>query len=315
MREFALRRVVGLLITLACASVIVFAVLEILPGDPARVMLGPNATQEAVDALRAELGLDRPALARYVEWAAGLMRGDFGSSHTYSSSIGTLLAERAVVSLPLALAALALTIAIAIPVGITAAANRGGPLDTAIMGATQFGIAIPNFWFAILLVYVFAATLRIAPSGGFPGWDEPLRASGSLALPAIALAVPQAAILSRVARSALIETLGSDYIRTARAKGASQRRVLWAHATRNALVPILTIIGLQFAFLLSGVIIIEQVFSLPGVGRLAYQAIRDGDLPLVRGIVMALVASVVIINFFVDIAYAAVDPRLRHARS
>ena len=216
-------------------------------------------------------------------------------------------------SLPLAVAALALTVLIAVPVGIVAAARRGGPADTAIMGLTQLGIAVPNFWLAILLVYLFAVTLRLLPSGGFPGWDDPAGALSTLVLPAISLAVPQAAILARVTRSALVEALGADYVRTARAKGASGARVLHAHALRNAAVPLVTIMGLQFAFLLSGVVIIEQVFSLPGLGRLAFQAIVQGDLPVVRGVVMVLVAAVVVTNFAVDLAYAAIDPRLRHA--
>ena len=313
MTALVVRRLIGLVVTLALASVVVFTVLEVLPGDTARVMLGPNATEDAVAALRAELGLDRPAVARYVEWAGGLLRGDLGRSQTYGTPISTLIAERAVVSVPLAIAALALTVAIAIPVGVVAAARRGSRVDTGIMAAAQFGIAIPNFWFAILLVYLFAVTLRLVPSGGFPGWDEPLAALRSLALPALALAVPQAAILSRVVRSSLVQTLGADFIRTARAKGASRAHVMRAHALRNGLVPILTIMGLQFAFLLSGVIIIEQVFSLPGLGRLAFQAITQNDLPIVRGVVICLVALVIAVNFAVDLAYALIDPRLRLA--
>ena len=310
-----LRRLAGLCITLTLASVIVFALLEVLPGDAARIMLGPNATQDAVEALRRELGLDAPATERYLDWVGGLMAGDFGQSQSYRTSIGQLIAERASVSIPLALAALTLTIIIALPIGVLAANHRGKAVDTGIMAITQFGIAVPNFWFAILLVQFLAASLRLLPSGGFPGWDEPFRAALHLVLPTVALAVPQAAILARVARSALVETLGSDYVRTARAKGASRSRVLWAHALRNALVPMLTIMGLQFAFLLSGVVIIEQVFSLPGIGRLAFDAILQDDLPLVRSVVMVLVASVIIVNFVVDLAYAAVDPRLRHARA
>lgn len=314
MGGFVLRRLVGLVLTLALASIVVFVALEVLPGDVARVMLGPNATEDAVEALRRELGLDASAPARYLDWASGLLTGDLGASHTYSSGVGPLIAERAAVSVPLALASLSLTVLIAVPIGIAAAARRGTAFDTGITGATQLGIAIPNFWFAILLVYVFAVTLRLVPSSGFPGWDEPGRAVASLALPTLALAIPQAAILARVTRSALVETLGADFVRTARAKGAGARRVLWGHALRNAFVPMLTIMGLQFAFLLSGVVIIEQIFSLPGIGRLVYRGILNDDLPLVRGVVMVLVASVIAINFFIDVSYAAVDPRLRHAR-
>ena len=308
------RRMLGMAATLVLASFVVFGVLEVLPGDPARVMLGPNATADAVAALRERLGLDAPIWQRYAVWVGGLVWGDFGRSLTYGTGVGTLIAERAAVSLPLAVGALALTIMIAVPAGVAAAARRGGRADGAIMALTQLGIAVPNFWFAILLVYVFAVTLRLVPSGGFPGWDEPLEALRTLILPALALAVPQAAILARVARSAVVEVLGADFVRTARAKGASRSRVLWGHALRNALVPVLTITGLQFAFLVSGVVIIEQVFSLPGLGRLAVQAITQGDLPVVRGVVMLLVGTVILTNFTVDVLYALVDPRLRHAR-
>ena len=310
-----LRRFAGLFVTLALASAAVFTLLEVLPGDAARIMLGPNATEDAVEALRREMGLDDPALLRYRNWVAGLVGGDLGQSQSYRAPISALIAERATVSVPLAIAALMMTIVIALPVGILAAAYRGKAVDTGIMAATQFGIAIPNFWFAILLIQFMAVSLRLLPSGGFPGWDEPLRAVSHLVLPAVALAVPQAAILARVARSALVETLGADYVRTARAKGASRSHVLWSHALRNALVPMLTIMGLQFAFLLSGVVIIEQVFSLPGIGRLAFDAILRDDLPLVRSVVMVLVALVIIVNFVVDLAYVLVDPRLRHART
>ena len=315
MLSVLVRRLAGLLVTLALASVIVFAVLEVLPGDPARAMLGTNATPDAVEALRERLGLDAPLPERYLAWVGGMAGGDMGRSLTYGTPVAVLIADSAAVSLPLAVAALALTIVIAVSVGIAAAARRGGRADGLIMGLTQVGVAVPNFWFAILLVYVFAVTLRLVPSGGFPGWNEPLAAIRTLVLPALALAAPQAAILARVTRSALVEVLGADFVRTARAKGASRRRVLWAHALRNALGPMVTITGLQFAFLLSGVVIIEQVFSLPGLGRLAVQAINGGDLPVVRGVVMVLVAAVVLTNFAVDILYAAIDPRLRHARA
>ena len=307
------RRLAGLLVTLALASIVVFAVLEVLPGDPARAMLGTNATADAVEALRERLGLNAPVTARYLDWVTGMARGEMGASHTYGTGVGSLIAERAWVSLPLALGALLLTVLVALPVGVAAAARRGGAMDTGIMALTQLGIAVPNFWLAILLVYVFAVTLRLVPSGGFPGWDDPAAALRTLVLPALALAVPQAAILARVTRSAVVEALGADFVRTARAKGASGTRVLWRHALRNAALPVVTITGLQFAFLLSGVVIIEQVFSLPGLGRLAFQAIVQGDLPVVRGVVMVLVAAVILTNFAVDVAYAAIDPRLRHA--
>jgi len=312
MIAFLAKRLSVGLVTLLVASVVVFAVLEVLPGDPAQLMLGMNATDEAVAALREQMGLDQPLLVRYVSWIGGLLVGDFGRSFTYSSPVLDLIAERAVVSLPLALIALALSTVIAIPVGLFAAARRGKAADTLTMGAAQVGVAVPNFWFALILIYVFAVWLRLLPSGGFPGWGGGVWPGvKSLLMPAVALALPQAAILSRVTRSALLEVLGEDYIRTARAKGMPRRHVLWRHALRNAMIPVLTILGLQFAFLLAGTIIIENVFYLPGLGRLVFQAITQRDLIVVEGVVMLLVASVILVNIVVDICYALVDPRLR----
>jgi len=299
-------------VTLIAASVLVFLALEIVPGDPAEVMLGINATDEAVAALRKELGLDLPPLQRYFAWVSGLLVGDLGTSYTYSVPVAELVAERVVVSLPLALMALFLSTAIAIPVGLIAASRRGTMADTGIMAVTQVGIAIPNFWFALLLVYVLAIWLQWVPAGGFPGWDQGFWTGlNALLLPAVALALPQAAILSRVTRSALLETLGEDYIRTARAKGLSRGATLSRHALRNALIPVVTIIGLQFAYLLAGTIIIENVFYLPGLGRLIFQAVSLRDLIVVESVVMLLVATIIAINFLVDLTYVWIDPRLR----
>lgn len=312
MAAYLAKRFLIALATLIVASVVVFAVLEILPGDPAQLMLGMNASPDAVEALREQMGLNQPVVLRYLAWIGGLAVGDFGRSFTYSSPVIELIAERAIVSVPLALMSLALSTVIAIPVGLYAAARRGRASDTAMMGAAQVGVAIPNFWFALLLIYVFAVWLRLVPAGGFPGWSGGIWPGiKSLLLPAVALALPQAAILARVTRSALLEVLGEDYIRTARAKGMPRRIVLWRHALRNAMIPVLTIMGLQFAFLLAGTIIIENVFYLPGLGRLAFQAITQRDLIVVEGVVMILVASVIAVNFLVDVAYAVVDPRLR----
>lgn len=311
---FFLNKLIWALITLTFASVLIFLALEVVPGDPAQVMLGINATDEAVAALRKSLGLDRPALQRYGEWVLGMLTGDFGHSYTYSVPVRELVSERIVVSLPLALLALFLSTVIAIPVGIYAAARRGKLADTLLMAVTQFGIAIPNFWFALLLVYVLAIWLQLVPAGGFPGWENGVwPALKSLILPAVSLALPQAAILSRVTRSALLDTMGEDYIRTARAKGLSRNAVLWKHALRNALIPVLTILGLQFAYLLAGTIIIENVFYLPGLGRLVFQAITLRDLIVVESVVMMLVATIIVINLLVDLSYVWVDPRLRRS--
>jgi peptide/nickel transport system permease protein len=312
MTAFLLQRLLIGLATMLVASMVVFAVMEILPGDPALLMLGMNASPEALSTLREQMGLNQPVIVRYLDWIGGLAIGDFGRSYTYSSPVIDLIAERAAVSLPLALMSLVLSTAIAIPVGLFSASRRGRLSDSLAMGTAQVGVAIPNFWFALLLIYVFAVWLRLVPAGGFPGWNAGVWPGvRSLILPAVALALPQAAILARVTRSALLEVLGEDYIRTARAKGMPRRTVLWRHALRNAMIPVLTILGLQFAFLLAGTIIIENVFYLPGLGRLVFQAITQRDLIVVEGVVMLLVATVVVVNLLVDLAYAFVDPRLR----
>jgi len=231
-------------------------------------------------------------------------------------AIAGLIGERLRVTVPLALLAMALTTALAFSLGLFAAAQHGRVGDVGVMSASQIGIALPNFWFAILLIWLFAVKLRWFSAGGFPGWSAAdgggvgpaLRA---LVLPAVALAVVQAAILARIVRSAMLDVLREDFVRTARAKGQSPRGVLWGHVLRNAMVPVLTVMGLQFANLLTGTVVIEQVFSLPGLGRLVFQAIANRDLLVVRNVVMLLAATVVVINFAVDVLYVVIDPRLR----
>ena len=305
------RRLALLALALVVASAVIFAVVDLVPGDPAMFVLGTGARPDTLAALREQLGLDLPWPTRYARWLGGVLTGDLGTSLAYKAPVAGMILDRVQVSLPLALMALALAVAVALPVGMLAASRRGRPADALAMGAAQVGIALPNFWFAMLLVLVFAVKLRWLPAGGFPGWSDPLAALRALVLPAVALALPQAAILARVLRSALIETLGQDYIRSARAKGLSRAQVLRRHALRNALIPVLTILGMQFSFLLAGAIIIENVFYLPGLGRLIFQAISQRDLVVVQSAVLVLVAAVILVTFLVDLAYAAVDPRLR----
>lgn len=312
MLTYVTKRLGSLCLSLIVASLVIFACIEIVPGDPASFMLGINAQPDTIQALRVELGLDQSLAQRYLGWVGGLLGGDMGTSYTYRTPVSDIVSDRLQVSLPLALYALTLTVVVAFPVGILAAARRGSGTDITVMGMTQFGVAIPNFWFAILMVILFAINLRWFSAGGFPGWDAGIfPAIKALTLPAIALALPQASILARVMRSSLLDTLSEDYMRTARAKGLTRRQVLWRHALRNAMIPVLTIIGLQFSFLLAGAIIIENVFFLPGLGRLVFQAITQRDLIVVESVVMLLVFAVILLNFFVDIAYAWVDPRLR----
>ena len=313
---FLLRRLVGLAATLVAASLVVFVVLMVLPGDPAQVILGTGAQEDTLRAVRAELGLDRPLAERYMRWLGAALTGDLGQSYNYSEPVTGLIAERLAVTLPLALLAIALSTALALPRGVLAAANHNRPGDYGVMAFAQLGVAIPNFWTGILLILLFAVVLGWLPAGGFPGWDQGLAAGlGALILPAISLALPQAAILSRVARSAMLDVLAEDYMRTARAKGLPRTAAIVGHALRNAMIPVATIMGLQFGFLLAGTVIVEQVFTLPGLGRLAFQAIEARDLVLVQGIVVMLVGMVVTVNFLVDLLYGLLDPRLRIGRA
>jgi peptide/nickel transport system permease protein len=244
------------------------------------------------------------------------LRGDFGVSYTYRIPVGSLIAERLQVSLPLALYALLLSTALAVPLGLAAAAGRGRVLGAVLNGITELGLAVPNFWLGMLLVTAFALGLHWVSAGGFPGWDAGAAAAlKALTLPAVALAMPQAAILARVLRGALIDTLHEDYIRTARAKGAGEWRILWRHALPNALLPVLTILGMQFSFLLAGGVIIENVFFLPGLGRLVFQAIVQRDLIVVQNVVVILSFAVVSVTFLVEMAYVLINPQLHASPS
>jgi peptide/nickel transport system permease protein len=297
---------------------VIFFVLDILPGNAAEVMLGESATPEAVRALSAKLGLDRPAPLRYAGWIQGVLAGELGRSIAYDTPIAELIVERLVVTVPLAVLAMLLTTVLALLAGVYAAAHHNRPGDVGVMVASQLGIAVPNFWFAILLILLFAVRLEWFSAGGFPGWTEDAGGGAwegflALVLPAVALAVVQAAILTRITRSAVLDVLREDFVRTARAKGLSQRAVLWRHVLRNAAVPVLTVMGLQFANLLTGTVVIENVFALPGLGRLVFQAIANRDLLVVQNVVMLLAGLVIAINFCVDVTVAWVDPRLKQA--
>lgn len=310
---YAARRLAILIVTLAVASIIVFAALEVLPGNAAETMLGASATPEAVAALAHKLGLDQPWHVRYLSWIGGALRGDLGQSYAYNSPIAPLIGAKLAVTLPLTVLAMLIASAVALTAGVYAADRRGKTGDVLVMGMSQIGLAIPNFWFGILLVLGFAVHWRLFPSGGFPGWSDPLAAMKALILPALALGLVQAAILTRVTRSALVEALGEDFMRTARAKGLSRRTAMWRHALPNAAPPILTIAGLQFSSLIAGAVVIENVFVLPGLGRLIFQSISNRDVLVVEDCVMLLAGLVILVNACVDLVAAAIDPRLRAA--
>ena len=309
---WVIRRFGLLALTLAGASIVIFALLQLAPGDPAQFMMGLQASPEAVAALRAELGLNGSAAARYVHWVADLVRGDLGTSYAYRIPVAGLIGPRLALSLPLGCLAMAASVLIGLPAAFLAAQHPKGWLDRAVGGLSRLGVAIPGFWLAMILLLVFAVRLPWFPANGFPGWQAGMGpALAALILPTLALALPQAALIARVARAALMAEQGRDYVRTARSKGLARRQILWRHIAPNAAPPILAVVGLQFPFLLAGGVIVENVFYLPGLGSLVVQAITARDLIVVQAVAMLMVVATVTASFLTDIAQALVDPRLR----
>ena len=307
------RRVAAFVATLVFLSALVFVVVRVLPGDPATLILGVESNPETIARLRQALGLDRPLAVQYVDWLARAARGDLGTSIQYDVPVGRLILSRLPVTLPLALMAAAIMVAVALPLGVYAATRHRRAGDYAAMLVSQLGIAVPAFWSGLLLILLFSVRLGWFRSGGFDGWSAGVVAGvKALLLPAIALGAFQAAVLVRATRSAVLDVLREDYVRTARAKGVAERRVVARHALRNAMIPIVTVMGIQLGQLIAGAIVLESVFALPGLGRLALVAIGARDLPVVQGVTLFVAASIVFINFAVDLAYAALDPRIRY---
>jgi peptide/nickel transport system permease protein len=312
MTTYLIKRVIALILTLFLVSVVIFVVMRIIPGDPAQIILGLQATPEAVEALREQLGLNRPLPVQYLSWIGAMIRGDMGQSINYGVPITELVVQRLAVTGPLTLLAVLFSVAISIPLGIYASTHQNRPGDYGVMIFSQVGLAIPAFWAGLLLILLFAVQLKWFASGGFPGWSRSFWGSmQSLLLPAVALGLIRAAVLARLTRSSLLEVLREDYIQTARSKGLAEQIVIYKHAFRNAVIPVLTILGLQIGQLMAGAIIIEQVFFLPGLGRLVYLAINQRDLPVVQAVVLFIACVIVIVNFLVDLTYAALDPRIR----
>ena len=313
MRRYVLRRVAAFVATLFFLSALVFVVVRVLPGDPATLILGVESNPETLARLRHAMGLDRPLALQYVDWLARAARGDLGTSIQYDLPVGRLILSRLPVTLPLALMAAALMVTIALPLGVYAATHHRRAGDYLAMLVSQLGIAVPAFWSGLLLILLFSVRLGWLRSGGFDGWSAGLWTGlKALLLPAIALGAFQAAVLVRATRSAVLEILREDYVRTARAKGLAELRVIRRHALRNAMIPIVTVMGIQLGQLVAGAIVLESVFALPGLGRLALGAIGARDLPVVQGVTLFVAASIVFINFAVDLAYAALDPRIRY---
>ncbi|CAB1068380.1 ABC transporter, permease protein 1 (cluster 5, nickel/peptides/opines) [Olavius algarvensis Delta 1 endosymbiont] len=313
MTRYLVKKLITLIVLLFLVSITVFSVLFVLPGDPAQIILGINATPEALANLRAELGLDKSFLDQYTNWIGNLLLGRSQQSINYKMPVYELIVDSLAVTGPMAFIAMLFALVISLPLGIYAARHQNQTGDVTVMFGTQLGLATPEFWFGILLTLLFSVQLGWFSAGGFPGWGKDFWGSvKALLLPSFALGVIRASILTRLTRSSMLEVLREDYVRTARAKGLRERTVIYVHALRNALVPILTIMGLQLGQLLAGAIIIENVFFLPGMGRLVFNAIGQRDLPVVRDIVLFMAAAVVVVNFIVDIAYAYIDPRIQH---
>jgi peptide/nickel transport system permease protein len=312
-RRYVARRVAALVATLFFVSALVFVVVRVLPGDPAAIIMGTEGSPEATARLRESMGLDRPLPVQYAEWLTGALRGDLGRSIQYDLPVGWLIVSRLPVTMPLAGLAAAFMIAAAVPLGLYAATHHRRAGDYLAMVVSQIGISIPQFWAGLLLILLFSVELGWVRSGGFEGWSSGVGpALRSLVLPAVALGLFQAAVLVRATRSAVLDVLREDYVRTARAKGVSEQRVIGLHTFRNALIPVVTVAGLQLGQLVAGAIVLESVFALPGLGRLALGAIAARDLPVVQGVALFVASSIVVINFAVDLAYGVLDPRIRY---
>ena len=306
-----LRTVCERFLVLLAASVIIFVLLNLLPGDPATVMLGLDAQPESIAALHRQLGLDSSLTTRYLHWIGGLCTGHAGNSYIYDVPVWQLIRERFQSTLPLIAFATGLSLVVGLPVGAVAATYRGSLLDLAVMSTLQTLKSIPDFWLAMMMTLLFSLTLHWFPASGFPGWKHGfLGGLRALFLPAVALAIPQAAITARFMRSSLIDTLSQDYIRTARAQGYGTSAVLWRVAMPNAFLPILTLIGIQIPVLVTGAIIVESVFNIPGCGQLLLEAVNQRDIPIVQNLVMLIVAGVLLMNLALTGIVGWLDPRL-----
>ena len=307
-----LTRAAVLLASLALASVVVFGFMAVLPGDPARVALGVNASEQAVQQLRRDFGLERPLTTQYLDWVGGMLRFDLGESYVSRAAIAPQIADRLQVSLWLVGAGMLVAVLIAVPLGSVAAWAHRSPLGVLLAAVSQLGVAVPAFLAGILLVAVFAVWLGWLPAGGWtPPAQDPVRFLSQLVLPALSLGLVQGAVLSRYVRSAVLDVLGEDHLRTARAKGLRPVQALLRHGLRNAAVPVVTVLGLQLATLLVGAVVVERVFVVPGLGSLLLDSVANRDLIVIQDVVMLLVAAVLLVNFVVDLLYVALDPRLR----
>jgi peptide/nickel transport system permease protein len=312
--QYIIRRLIhSVIIVWGCAT-LVFFLIRAIPGDPVIQMLGPEYTPEAADALRDKLGLDEPVLVQYVRWMGNALRGDFGSSITGAESVSGAILSGLPKTMSIALLSFVIATAIAIPAGVIAAVKRNSLADIAVSLFAFVGVSLPSFWFGIILILVFAVNLGWLPSLGYASFTEdgPVEWLKHLILPSLAIGAGYAAILMRFVRAGLLEALSSDYIRTARSKGLTERRVVIAHGLRNSLIPVVTVAGIQVALLLSGTVVIETVFSIRGIGRLLVGSIFDKDYPMVQGTILVVAVIFVLANLIVDILYTLLDPRISY---
>lgn len=311
---YILQRLALAVVVVLGVTFVVFMIVQIVPGDPARVVLGPYANDEAVEALRDRMGLNRPFLVQYVSWLGGLVRGDFGDSLITSQPVAPQLWSRLGPSLELALVSLFVGLSIAFPVGIVSALKPGSRIDIVASLLSQIGVSVPSFWMGILLVLFFSLNLRwLPPSGYTPFVEDPGDWLAHMILPAMTAGLVSASILTRFIRSAMLDVLHMNYVQTARAKGLPENSVIYKHALRNALINIVTIIGLQITALFSGVVIVEVVFAWPGLGRLALNAVLERDYPMLQGAVLLVAVMVAMVNLIVDLLYFILDPRIEYA--
>jgi peptide/nickel transport system permease protein len=308
------RRLLILAASLFAASLVVFLILAVLPGSPAQVILGTQATPQGVAQLTQQLGLDKPLITQYAHWAGGLLSGSLGNSYISSQPLGGELSAALAVTGPLILGGLAIGTLIAVPLGALSAIRHDKVSGTVVSVASQLGIAVPTFVAGLLLILLFAVKVKFLPASGFPGWSNAGGALRSLVLPSVVLGLAEGAILVRFIRAAVLEVLRSDYYRTARAKGLRPMQALRRHGTRNALIPVITVFGLEAGGLIVGAIVVENVFTLPGMGSLLLSAVGNRDRLLVQDIVLLVSAVVLVLNFLVDISYRLLDPRVGEAR-
>lgn len=314
MIRFALRRLLATIPTLLVVTLLVFGLVRLLPGDPARLMLGESANPQAIAELRTAMGLDRPIAVQYLAWLGDIVRFDLGRSLVDNTSVSRIIATKLPTTIELAVLSMVVALALAIPAGTISAVRRGGTVDGAVTVFALAGISLPNFFLGILLIYLFSVNLRWVPASGYVGlFDDPARNLSLMVLPAITIGVSLGAVLTRYLRSSLVETLSQDYVRTALAKGVPGVMVVLRHGLRNAMIPVITAFGLQLGTLLGGAIITEQIFSIPGFGRLIVDAVSTRDLPVIQGVVLIAAVAVFLVSFVVDLLYAAADPRIAYS--